>query len=46
MANVLWGRIFKGLDKEMWQKGWWMLALILGSIAVLFTVCTVLVARY
>jgi len=33
------------VDVEMFQKGWWMLLLIIGSIGVLFTIGVVLMSR-
>jgi hypothetical protein len=32
-------------DVEMWQKGWWMLLLIIGTIGVLFTIGVILMAH-
>ena len=31
------------LDVEMFQKGWWMLLLIMGTIGVLFVICCIMV---
>jgi len=39
----VWSRIVGGIDIEMFQKGWWMLLLILGTIGILFTICCILV---
>ena len=33
-------------DAEMFKKGWWMLLLIIGTIAVLFAICCILVFSY
>ena len=40
------GRLRGLFDVEMFKKGWWMLLLILGSIAVLFTISSILVFRH
>jgi hypothetical protein len=40
------GFTMKHADVEMFQKGWWMLLLIIGSIALLFTIACVLISRY
>jgi hypothetical protein len=37
--------ISKRIDVEMWQKGWWMLLLIIGTIGMLFTIGAVLMAK-
>jgi hypothetical protein len=39
------GPVSKHFDVEMFQKGWWMLILIIGSIGVLFTIGVVLMAK-
>ena len=39
------GSVFKHFDVEMFQKGWWMLLLIIGSIGVLFAIGVVLMAK-
>jgi hypothetical protein len=36
----------KSVDAEMFQKGWWMLLLIIGTIGVLFTICSVMISQY
>jgi len=38
--------VAKYIDVEMFQKGWLMLCLILGTIGVLFTICCVMVFRH
>jgi len=38
--------IRKHIDVEMWQKGWWMLLLIIGTIAVLFVISWIYVQRH
>ena len=43
MLRSLWTRVTSVVDIEMFQKGWWMLLLIMGTIAVLFAVCCILV---
>ena len=30
----------------MWQKGWWMLLLILGTIAILFVINWLMILKY
>jgi len=38
--------IARRIDMESLQKGWWMLLLIMGTIAILFVICWVLVSRH
>jgi len=48
MAREFW-KVFRqtGLfDAEMIRNGWWMLLLIIGTIAIFFVICAILVARY
>jgi hypothetical protein len=35
----------KHIDVEMFQKGWWMLLLIIGTIGTLFAISCVLILR-
>ncbi len=46
MSNKLMRRVMSKIDVEMWKKGWWMLLLIFGTIAILFTTCCILVFRH
>ena len=46
MLQRLLNRIARRLDVEMWQKGWWMLLLILGTIGLLFAICCITVFGY
>ena len=46
MVKQIWNRIRSGIDVEMWQKGWWMLLLILGTIAILFVINWLMILKY
>jgi len=46
MPNNLVRRALELIDLEMFRKGWWMLLAIMGTIAALFAVCAVFVARH
>ena len=46
MLKDLARRALQRMDIEMFREGWWMMLAIMGTIAILFAVCTVLVARH
>jgi hypothetical protein len=43
IVKWIWNRLLSRLDVEMWRMGWWMILLIMGTIAILFVICCVAV---
>jgi len=40
------GSLRERMDIEMWQKGWWMLLLIIGTIGIFFAIGVVLMSQH